>query len=164
MMIKKETFNYNLLTQTPDKIFYIIIMNLVSTGFAIGVIMLWFFIDRMLVSFAGFSYIDIINNINIGIIICSIILLPIILGVDVLKVFKNILYIFVFVICLFLLGKILNFQWGWLLVIFGNLIMIVPNILLLCEKINFKLFLFHLFIVNFIAFAYNFIAYGEMTK
>ncbi|GAD18596.1 hypothetical protein HFN_2008 [Helicobacter fennelliae MRY12-0050] len=42
--------------------------------------------------------------------------------------------------------------------------MIVPNILLLCEKINFKLFLFHLFIVNFIAFAYNFIAYGEMTK
>lgn len=80
MMIKKETFNYNLLTQTPDKIFYIIIMNLVSIGFAIGVIMLWFFIDRMLVSFAGFSYIDIINNINIGIIICSIILLPIILG------------------------------------------------------------------------------------
>lgn len=112
MMIKKETFNYNLLTQTPDKIFYIIKMNLVSIGFAIGVIMLWFFIDRMLVSFAGFSYIDIINNINIGIIICSIILLPIILGVDVLKVFKNILYIIYFCFCYMFIFAWKNFKFS----------------------------------------------------
>ena len=47
-MTKKEIFNYNLLTQTSDKISYIIIMNLVSIGFGVGIIMLWLYIDKIL--------------------------------------------------------------------------------------------------------------------
>lgn len=166
-MTKKEIFNYNLLTQTSDKISYIIIMNFVSIAFAIGIIMLWLYIDKIFTLFFGVffqSYFISINDINIGVIACGIVILPIVLGANIVKVFKNTFCIFCFIMCLFLFGKILDFQWGWLLVIFGNLMMIVPNILLLCEKINFKLFLFHLFIVNCITFTYNFIFYGEMTK
>ena len=50
-MTKKEIFNYNLLTQTSDKISYIIIMNLVSIGFGVGIIMLWLYIDKILILF-----------------------------------------------------------------------------------------------------------------
>ncbi len=42
-MIKKEIFNYNLLTQTSDKILYIITMNTASIGFGIGIIWLFFY-------------------------------------------------------------------------------------------------------------------------
>ena len=48
-MIKKETFNYNLLTQTFDKISYIIIMNFVSIAFAIGIIWLFFMIKNHII-------------------------------------------------------------------------------------------------------------------
>ncbi len=166
-MTKKEIFNYNLLTQTSDKISYIIIMNLVSIGFGVGIIMLWLYIDKILTLFFGaffqFYFIS-INDINIGVLACGIVILPIVLGVNIVKVFKNIFCIFCFIMCLFLFGKILDFQWGWLLVIFGNLIMIVPNILLLCEKIPLNIFVWNAILINFITFGVNILTYGSWYK
>lgn len=46
--MKKEIFNYSLLTQTSDKILYIIVMNIASIGFSIGIIWLFFMIKIIL--------------------------------------------------------------------------------------------------------------------
>ncbi|SQC36467.1 Uncharacterised protein [Helicobacter fennelliae] len=166
-MIKKETFNYNLLTQTPDKIFYIIIMNFVSIGFSIGIIWLFFMIKNHIIMNLfplSSSFFEVFTSICLTALCIFVCVL--FLGVNFLRASLCLFLWLIFILIYGYLSPFLDFgfEWGWLLVWFGWVLIILPSILLVFEKIPLNIFVWNAILINFITFGVNILTYGSWHK
>lgn len=166
-MMKKETFNYNLLTQTPDKIFYISIMNLVSIGFSIGIIWLFFMIKNHIIMNLfplSSSFFEVFTSICLTALCIFVCVL--FLGVNFLRASLCLFLWLIFILIYGYLSPFLDFgfEWGWLLVWFGWVLIILPSILLVFEKIPLNIFVWNAILINFITFGVNILTYGSWHK
>lgn len=162
--MKKETLNYNLLTRISDKFAYIAIMNIVSVGIAVGIIWLFFKIKNI-IEFLNFTnYAEI--YLSIYIIAFCLFILTLILGAN---IFRATLCLLLWIIFIHLYPLLIyffdfGFEWGWFLIGFGWVLMIFPSIVLVFCKINVRLFIWNLIIINLITFGINILTYGSWHK
>ena len=164
--MKNIILNYTSLTDTKDKILYIIVMSIVSVICAVCFVVLYFYIldyIKTLVENASLVY-----AISISFVVCCMYLMAIICGASILKIGINALciasFLVIYFLCFSFLDSILNFQFGWFLVWFGFFMMILPNLLLLLDKIPITMFLLFFLIVNVLTFGINFLTYGSWGK
>ena len=164
--MKKGIINYTSLTNTNDKILYIIVMSIVSVVCAICFVMLYFYILDFVKSLVENAFI--VYAISIFSVVCCMYLMAIICGASILKVGTNALcvssFLIIYFLCFSFLDSILDFQFGWLLVWLGFFMMILPNLLLLLDKIPITMFLLFFLIVNILAFSINLLTYGSWGK
>lgn len=164
--MKNIILNYTSLTDTKDKILYIIVMSIVSVICAVCFVISYFYIldcIKVLVENASLVY-----AISIFSVVCCMYLMAIICGASILKIGINALciasFLVIYFLCFSFLDSILNFQFGWFLVWFGFFMMILPNLLLLLDKIPITMFLLFFLIVNVLTFGINFLTYGSWGK
>lgn len=164
--MKKETLNYHSLSSTSDKALYSIVMSIASVVCAVCFVVLYFYIldyIKTLVENASLVY-----AISIFSVVCCMYLMAIICGASILKIGINALciasFLVIYFLCFSFLDSILDFQFGWLLVWFGFFMMILPNLLLLLDKIPITIFLLFFLIVNVLTFGINLLTYGSWYK
>lgn len=149
--MEDKAFNYNLLTKTSDKVIYIVLTSIASVVYAICFVELFFYIDEK-----GLTHI-----MSISFLMCCMYMIAIIGGAKIIKVAINALcvsgFLIVFVLSFPLLDSIFKFQFGLLVVLFGPFVLILPNILLLLNKIPIRIFLGFFFAVNILTFGLNFL-------
>ena len=145
--MEDKAFNYNLLTKTSDKVIYIVLTSIASVVYAICFVELFFYIDEK-----GLTHI-----MSISFLMCCMYMIAIIGGAKIIKVAINALCVSGFLLSLPLLNFIFNFNFGWLIVLLGSFVLILPNILLLLNKIPIRIFLGFFFAVNILTFGLNFI-------
>lgn len=145
--MEDKAFNYNLLTKTSDKVIYIVLTSIASVVYAICFVELFFYIDEK-----GLTHI-----MSISFLMCCMYMIAIIGGAKTIKVAINALCVSGFLLSLPLLDFIFNFNFGWLVVLLGSLVLILPNILLLLNKIPIRIFLGFFFAVNILTFGLNFL-------
>ena len=164
--MKNIILNYTSLTETKDKILYIIVMSIVSVICAVCFVISYFYIldcIKVLVENVSLVY-----ALSISFVVCCMYIMAIICGASISKVGTNALCVSSFLVIYFLsfsfLDSILDFQFGWFLVWFGFFIMILPNMLFLLDKIPIIIFLLFFLIVNILAFSINLLTYGSWYK
>lgn len=145
--MEDKAFNYNLLTKTSDKVIYIVLTSIASVVYAICFVELFFYIDEK-----GLTHI-----MSISFFMCCMYMIAIIGGAKIIKVAINALCVSGFLLSLPLLNFIFNFNFGWLVVLLGSFVLILPNILLLLNKIPIRIFLGFFFAVNILTFGLNFL-------
>lgn len=145
--MEDKAFNYNLLTKTSDKVIYIVLTSIASVVYAICFVELFFYIDEK-----GLTHI-----MSISFFMCCMYMIAIIGGAKIIKVAINALCVSGFLLSLPLLDFIFNFNFGWLVVLLGSFVLILPNILLLLNKIPIRIFLGFFFAVNILTFGLNFL-------
>ena len=57
-----------------------------------------------------------------------------------------------------------GFEWGWFLIWFGWILIILPSILVVFEKIPLNIFAWNAIFINFITFGVNILTYGSWHK
>ncbi|WP_143000259.1 MULTISPECIES: hypothetical protein [unclassified Helicobacter] len=57
-----------------------------------------------------------------------------------------------------------GFGWGWFLIWFGWVLIILPSILVVFEKIQLNIFVWNAIFINFITFGVNILTYGSWHK
>lgn len=139
--------DYNLLTKPSDKVIYIVLMSIASVVYAICFVELFFYINEK-----GLTHI-----MGISFLMCCMYMIAIIGGAKIIKVAINALCVSGFLLSLPLLNFIFNFNFGWLVVLLGSFVLILPNILLLLNKIPIRIFLGFFFAVNILTFGLNFL-------
>ena len=165
--MKKEMFNYNLLTKTSDKVLYIVAMNIVSIGFGIGVMWLFFMIkNRIIINLFPLrsNFFEVYTSICLTALCIFVCVL--FLGVNFLRAG---LCLFLWLIFILIYGYIspfldFGFEWGWFLVWFGWVLIILPSILLVFEKIPLNIFICNVILINLITFGVNILTYGSWYK
>lgn len=145
--MEDKAFNYNLLTKTSDKVIYIVLTSIASVVYAICFVELFFYINEK-----GLTHI-----MGISFLMCCMYMIAIIGGAKIIKVAINALCVSGFLLSLPLLNFIFNFNFGWLVVLLGSFVLILPNILLLLNKIPIRIFLGFFFAVNILTFGLNFL-------
>ena len=161
--MKKETLNYHSLSSTSDKVLYSIVMSIASVVCAVCFAVLYFYILDYFKTLVENAFI--VYAISIFSVVCCMYLMAIICGASISKVGTNALcvssFLIIYFLCFSFLDSILDFQFGWFLVWFGFFIMILPNMLLLLDKIPITMFLLFFLIVNILAFSINLLTYGS---
>lgn len=154
--------DYNLLTKPSDKVIYIVLTSIASVVYAIFFVVLFLYIIQIVDSYTRKDFIFFSISINltavmsIFFLMCCMYMIPILGGAKIIKVAINALCVSGFLLSLPLLDSIFKFQFGLLAVLFGPFVLILPNILLLLNKIPIRIFLGFFFAVNILTFGLNF--------
>lgn len=159
--------DYNLLTKPSDKVIYIVLTSIASVVYAIFFVVLFLYIIQIVDSYTRKDFIFFSISINltavmsIFFLMCCMYMIPILGGAKIIKVAINALcvsgFLIVFVLSFPLLDSIFKFQFDLLVVLFGPFVLILPNILLLLNKIPIRIFLGFFFAVNILTFGLNFL-------
>ena len=163
--MKKETLNYHSLSSTSDKVLYSIVMSIASVVCAVCFAVLYFYILDYFKTLVENAFI--VYALSISFVVCCMYIMAIICGASISKVDTNALcvssFLIIYFLCFSFLDSILDFQFGCL-VWFGFFMMILPNLLLLLDKIPITMFLLFFLIVNILAFSINLLTYGSWGK
>lgn len=163
--------NYNLLTKTSDKVIYIVFMSIMSVICAICFVVLFTYTVQLIDSYTRMDFIFFSTSIDLTAVMsiffpmCYMYMIAIIGGAKIIKVAINALCVSGFLVASFLGFPLLDsifkfhFGFGWLLIGFGYFVLILPNILLLLNKIPIRIFLRFFFAVNILTFGFNLLTY-----
>lgn len=163
--MEQDLFSYNRLTRARHKLFYIILMSVFSV--ACGSLCLY--VNIFVCQLASLTIENEVVLAIIGLCFspCVMYAVALLCGARFYHIALNALCIALFVALCFLASPILDtleFGFGWLLVICGYFLLIVPNVLYLLAKIPARLFVAFVAVVNCFTFGINFAAYGELTS
>lgn len=166
--MEQDLFNYNRLTKARHKLFYIILMSVFSVACGSLCLYVNIFVYQLFGLMVENEVAEIAQNIvGLGFSPCVMYMVALLCGARFYHIALNALCVAIFVALCFLASPILDtleFGFGWLLVICGYFLLIVPNVLYLLGKIPARLLVAFVVVVNLFTFGINFAAYGELTS